>query len=42
MKGTKIACISNILTAESCPNEARVDPNRNVDSERHWIPFELE
>ena len=35
MKGTKIACISNILTAESCPNEVRVVPIRNVDSERH-------
>ena len=35
MKLTKVACISNILTTESCLVQARVVPNRNVDGERH-------
>ena len=35
LKGTKVTCISNILTAKSCPHKVRVDSNRNVDSERH-------
>ena len=35
LKWIKVTCISNILTAKSCPHKARVVPNRNVDSERH-------
>ena len=35
MKWIKVTCISNILTEKSCPHEARIVPNRNVDSERH-------